>query len=59
MTVCCKGCGRDTRRPDGYCWRCIGHGGSARDKDRRASGDNEDRYDEESGPDDVSDDEDR
>jgi len=64
---CCLGCGRDTRRPGGYCIDCGGRPGerSSRarcrnhpngSKERNDPMDLEDRYDDESGPDDVCDD---
>ncbi len=55
---CCEGCGRDTRSATGYCSRCIGRPrvASRSDGDLRSPMEYEDRYDEESGPDDVCDD---
>jgi hypothetical protein len=64
---CCKGCGRDTTRRGGYCIDCGGapgersSKGESRGRHNRAMQDDnpmdlEDRFDDESGPDDVCDD---
>jgi hypothetical protein len=63
---CCKGCGRDTTRRGGYCIDCGGRPGEhssrgqCRRKDSSTIGEDpadfEDRFDDESGPNDVCDD---
>ncbi len=64
---CCKGCGRDTTRRGGYCVDCGGRPGQHSHRFERLDRcrpepeaynpiDLEDRYDDESGPDDIYDD---
>ena len=57
-THVCRGCGRyDTRQPSQLCWTCLGWGRSSpKHAAPHGMGQHEameDRYDEESGPDDV------
>ena len=61
---CCLFCGRDTRHRSGICNRCVRHGSFGKRKtellDRTPLAFDgpclEDRYDDESGPDDICDD---
>jgi hypothetical protein len=63
---CCRGCGRDTKRRSGYCVDCGGWPGEKSSRGQRHVKDSttigedpaelEDRFDDESGPDDVCDD---